>query len=50
MGYHGIFMVEMWNEDVADPVATVAAARTWLAAKLDAAFATGQGTASDAQR
>jgi L-ribulose-5-phosphate 3-epimerase len=41
MGYRGLFMVEMWNEDVADPVATVAAARAWLAAKLDAAFGTG---------
>lgn len=38
MGYRGPFMVEMWNEDVADPVATVAAARAWLAARLDAAF------------
>jgi L-ribulose-5-phosphate 3-epimerase len=38
MGYRGPFMVEMWNEAVADPVATAAAARRWLAARLDAAF------------
>ena len=38
MGYRGPFMVEMWNEAVEDPVATVAAARQWLADKLDAAF------------
>ena len=40
MGYRGPFMVEMWNEAVADPVATVAAARRWLAEKLDRAFGT----------
>ena len=38
MGYRGPFMVEMWNEAVADPVATVAAARRWLAEKVDRAF------------
>ena len=38
MGYRGPFMVEMWNEAVADPVATVAAARRWLAEKLDRVF------------
>jgi L-ribulose-5-phosphate 3-epimerase len=38
MGYRGPFVVEMWNEAVADPVATVAAARSWLAEKLDRAF------------
>ncbi|MGA2640881.1 MAG: L-ribulose-5-phosphate 3-epimerase [Spirochaetia bacterium] len=38
MGYRGPFMVEMWNEAVTDPVATAAAARQWLAAKLDAVF------------
>jgi len=31
----------MWNEAVADPVATAAAARRWLAEKLDRAFGTG---------
>ncbi|MGA2380021.1 MAG: L-ribulose-5-phosphate 3-epimerase [Spirochaetia bacterium] len=39
MGYGGPFMVEMWNEAVEDPVATVSAALQWLADKLDAAFA-----------
>jgi L-ribulose-5-phosphate 3-epimerase len=39
MGYRGPFMVEMWNESVADPVATAANARRWLAEKLDRAFA-----------
>jgi L-ribulose-5-phosphate 3-epimerase len=43
MGYRGPFMVEMWNEAVADPVATVAAARQWLAEKLDQAFGTEPG-------
>jgi L-ribulose-5-phosphate 3-epimerase len=38
MGYRGPFMVEMWNEAVADPAATAAAARRWLAEKLDRAF------------
>ena len=39
MGYRGPFMVEMWNESVTDPAATAAAARRWLAGKLDATFA-----------
>jgi L-ribulose-5-phosphate 3-epimerase len=38
MGYRGPFMVEMWNESVADPLATVTAARQWLADKLNGAF------------
>ena len=38
MGYRGLLMVEMWNESEADPVATAAAARRWLAEKLDRAF------------
>jgi L-ribulose-5-phosphate 3-epimerase len=38
MGYCGPFMVEMWNEAVADPAATAASARRWLAEKLDRAF------------
>jgi L-ribulose-5-phosphate 3-epimerase len=43
LGYRGPFMVEMWNEVVADPVATAAAARRWLAEKLDRAFASESG-------
>jgi L-ribulose-5-phosphate 3-epimerase len=39
MDYRGPFMVEMWNEAVADPVATAANARRWLSEKLDTAFA-----------
>ncbi len=39
MGFRGPLMVEMWNEDVPDPVATVAVARRWLGGKLSAAFA-----------
>jgi L-ribulose-5-phosphate 3-epimerase len=38
MGYRGPFMVEMWNESVTDPLSTVAAARQWLADKLNKAF------------
>ena len=38
MEYKGPFMVEMWNEAVADPVATVSSARRWLGEKLDRAF------------
>jgi L-ribulose-5-phosphate 3-epimerase len=38
MGFRGPFMVEMWNEDAPDPVATVAAARRWLGDKLSAAL------------
>ena len=39
MQFTGPFMVEMWNESVADPGAVVRAARLWLGAKLDAAAA-----------
>jgi L-ribulose-5-phosphate 3-epimerase len=38
MGYHGPFVVEMWNEAMADPVAVAAEARRWLAEKLNRAF------------
>ena len=38
MQFKGPFMVEMWNETAADPVAVVAAARRWLGEKLDRAF------------
>ena len=38
MGYHGPLVVEMWNEAVADAVATASAARCWLAEKLNTAF------------
>ncbi|MFI5369842.1 MAG: L-ribulose-5-phosphate 3-epimerase, partial [Spirochaetia bacterium] len=38
MGYHGLFVVEMWNEAMADPVAVAAEARRWLAQKLNKAF------------
>ena len=38
MQFKGPFMVEMWNEAVADPVGVVAAARRWLGEKLDRAF------------
>lgn len=38
MHYHGPLVVEMWNEAAADPVATVTAARSWLAEKLNTAF------------
>jgi L-ribulose-5-phosphate 3-epimerase len=38
MGYRGPLVVEMWNEAVADPLATVSAARHWLAEKLNTAF------------
>ena len=38
MRFAGPFMVEMWNEAVADPVAVVGSARRWLAEKLDKAF------------
>lgn len=44
MGYHGPLVVEMWNEAVADPVATVSAARSWLADKLNAAFGKESGS------
>jgi L-ribulose-5-phosphate 3-epimerase len=39
MDFRGPFMVEMWNESMADPVAAVTAARKWLAEKLERAFA-----------
>jgi len=38
MGYRGLFVVEMWNEAMADPVAVAEDARRWLAKKLNAAF------------
>ena len=38
MDFRGPFMVEMWNEAVADPIATIAAARRWLAERLDRAY------------
>lgn len=38
MGYQGPFVVEMWNEAMADPVAVAAEARRWLAEKLNKAF------------
>jgi len=38
LGYHGLLVVEMWNEAMEDPVATAAAARRWLAEKLNRAF------------
>ena len=38
MQFTGPFMVEMWNEAVADPVTVVASARRWLGGKLDRAF------------
>jgi L-ribulose-5-phosphate 3-epimerase UlaE len=38
MGYHGPFVVEMWNEEAADPEAVSADARRWLAEKLNKAF------------
>jgi L-ribulose-5-phosphate 3-epimerase len=39
LAFRGPFMVEMWNESAADPVAVVAEARRWLGAKLRRAFA-----------
>jgi L-ribulose-5-phosphate 3-epimerase len=38
LGYHGLLVVEMWNEAMEDPVATAAAARRWLEEKLNRAF------------
>jgi L-ribulose-5-phosphate 3-epimerase len=43
LGYRGPLVVEMWNEEVADPVATATAARRWLAQKLDRAFSRESG-------
>jgi len=37
--FRGPFMVEMWNEAVADPVATVTAARRWLVERMEEARA-----------
>jgi L-ribulose-5-phosphate 3-epimerase len=34
IGFHGPFMVEMWNEEAADPVAVVTEARRWLLERL----------------
>jgi L-ribulose-5-phosphate 3-epimerase len=48
MGYRGLFVVEMWNEASADPVAVAAAARRWLAEKLDRAF--GNETVSESSK
>jgi len=44
MGYHGPFVVEMWNEAAADPVAVSADARRWLAEKLNKAFCAESGS------
>ncbi len=38
MAYRGPLTVEMWSDAAADPVATAAAARRWLAERLDRAF------------
>jgi len=43
IGFSGPFMVEMWNEAAADPVAVAAAARRWLEDKVSKAFAAGGG-------
>jgi len=45
MDFKGPFMVEMWNEAAADPVAVVTEARRWLGGKVDRAFRAAAGGA-----